>query len=85
MVGLTLTAYSILLYLKENGKTKILMSCPVSELADKCNMSEAAAYRAIDILLGCKFIALGVQVGNKRTYYITEAGLEHVYLASGEK
>lgn len=85
MISLTATQYSILIYLKENDKTKILMSCPVSVLAEQCEISEAAAYRAIDVLLGCNFIALGVQVGNKRTYYITDDGLEHLYLASGEK
>lgn len=84
MVGLSATAYSILIYLKENDKTLILMSCPVSDIAENCNISESATYRAIDVLLGCHYIAKGVQVGNKRTYYITKAGIEHLSQAAGE-
>ena len=79
---MSIICYDILLYLRENKATKILSARTVADMLGESDAiaeySSSAVYSAIDLLLGQKFIARGVRVGNAQTFFITQLGLNHL-------
>ena len=79
--------YGILTGLREDDNTAILKAVPIAAIMEfeaVRGTSSGAVYKAIDVLLGRRFISKGVKVANANTYFITKAGIEHLNAACGD-